>query len=72
MEIINTKQEHNQHRSVFKVLKEFSYYLNVTDPLIIPFIFIFLSRENAHGNKEFRRDNSKRRRESRKSRITTR
>ena len=34
--------------SVFKLLRLLSYYLNVTDPLIIPWIFIFLSCEKAH------------------------
>ena len=37
-----------------------SYYLNVTDSLIIPMIFIFLSCSGkAHDNKEFSRENSK-------------
>ena len=37
-----------------------SYCLNVTDSLIIPVIFIFLScHEKAHDNKEFSRENSK-------------
>ena len=44
-------------------------YSNVTDPLIIPLIFFFLScREKAHDKKEFSREDSKPRRESR---ITT-
>ena len=35
-------------------------YLNVTDPLIIPMIFIFLfCCEKAHDNKEFNHENSK-------------
>ena len=38
----------------------FEYYQNVTDPLIIPLIFIFLlCREKAHDNKEFSHENSK-------------
>ena len=33
---------------------QLSHYLSVTDPLIIPMIFIFLSsHENAHDNNEF-------------------
>ena len=40
-------------------------YLNVTNPLIIPLIFIFLScREKAHDNRELSRENSKLRHES--------
>ena len=36
-----------------------SYCLNVTDPFIIPFIFIFLPcHEKAHVNKEFNCENS--------------
>ena len=39
---------------MFRVLRSLSYYLNVTDPLIIPMNFIFLScREKVHDNKEF-------------------
>ena len=54
------KKEHNQHSSVFKVLNNFSCCLNVTDPLIIPVIYIFLSCcEKAHDNKEFSHENSK-------------
>ena len=35
-------------------------YLNVTDPLIILLIFVFLSyHEKAHDNKEFSQENSK-------------
>ena len=67
----NQKQEHNlvQHSSVFKVLRWPSYYLNVTDPLLISMILIFWScREKAHDNEGFSRENSKPRRESR---ITT-
>ena len=45
---------------MFKVLWQLSYYLNVTDPLIISLIFIFLScREKAHDNKKFSHENSK-------------
>ena len=55
---------------MFKILKSLSYYLNVTDPLIIPMIFVFLScREKAIDNKEFSCENSK---PCRESRITTR
>ena len=44
----------------------FEYYVNVTDPVIISLIFIFLlCHEKAHDNKEFSRENSKSRRESR-------
>ena len=54
------KKEHNQHSSVFKVLRWLSYYFNGTDPLIIPTIFIFLScRGKAHDNKELHHENSK-------------
>ena len=50
---------------MFKVLRQLSYYLNLSDPLIIPLIFIFLSyHEKANDNKEFSRKNSKPRRES--------
>ena len=46
--------ERNQRSSVFKVLRPLSYYLNVTDPFIVPMIFTFLScHEKAHDNKEF-------------------
>ena len=38
------KKKHKvQQGSVFEMLRRLSYYLNVTDPLIIPIIFIFLS-----------------------------
>ena len=64
------KKEQKQYNSLFKILRSLSYYLNVTDPLIIPLIFVFLSCcEKAHDSKEFSRENSKPRRESR---ITTR
>ena len=60
MEIINRKNAHNQHNSVLKVLRQLSYYLYVTNPLIIPLIFIFLScREMACDSKEFTYENSK-------------
>ena len=63
------KKEHNQHSSLFKVLRQLSHYLNVTDPLIIPLFLSFLScHEKAHDNKEFRRENLKPRLESQ---ITT-
>ena len=61
------KKEHKQPSSIFKVLRYL--YLNVTDPLIIPLIFIFSSyREKTHDNKEFSREKLKPRRETR---ITT-
>ena len=42
-----------------------SYYLRVTEPLIIPFIFVFSSCcGKAHGNKEFSPKSSKPCRES--------
>ena len=54
------KKEHNQHGSVFKALRQLSYFVNVTDPLIIPMILIFLScHEKAHDNKEFNHEYSK-------------
>ena len=54
------KKEHNQQSVMIKVLWQLSYYLNVTDPLIIPLIFLLLScREKAHDNKEFSHENSK-------------
>ena len=63
-------EKEHQHSSLFNVLRQLLYNLNVTDTLIIPFIFIFLScREKAHNNKEFRRENSK---PHHGSRITTR
>ena len=41
-------------------------YLNGVDQMIVPMIFIFLScREKAHDNKDFHREISKPRRESR-------
>ena len=56
----NKKKEHNQHDSVFKVLTQLSYYLNVTDPSIILMILIFLScREKDHDNNKFSREISK-------------
>ena len=37
-----------------------SYYLNVTDPLLNPLIFIsYCYHERVHDNKEFNRGNSK-------------
>ena len=54
MEKISAKKEHNHHSLVFKVLRQLSNNLNVTDILIIPLIFFFLScREKACDNKEF-------------------
>ena len=58
--IINTKKEHNQYISVFKVFKKLSYYLNLTDLLTIQLIFLFLScYEKAHDNKAFPQENLK-------------
>ena len=63
------KKEYNQHSSV-KCYDNYSYYLDVTNPLIISMIFTFLSYcEKSRDNKEFCRENSKPRRESQ---ITTR
>ena len=60
MERINTRKRNTINRLEFKVLWQLSYYLNVTDPLIILLIFIFLSyREKAHDNKRFSGENSK-------------
>ena len=54
------KQRHNHHGSVFNVFREFSYYFNINDPLIIPLVFIFLSCcEKTHVNKELSRENLK-------------
>ena len=54
------KQENNQNSSVFTLFWLLSYYLNITDSLIIPLIFIFFSCcENARNNKEFSCKNSK-------------
>ena len=54
------KKEHNQRGSVFKALRQLLYFVNVTDPLIIPMILIFLScHEKAHDNKEFNHEYSK-------------
>ena len=56
------KKEHNQHSSV-KCYDNYSYHSNVTNPLIIPMIFIFLScHEKVCDNEEFCRENSKPRR----------
>ena len=57
MERTNTRKTNTiQHRSVFKVLRQSS---DITDPLLIPLIFIFLSCcEKAYDNKEFSRENS--------------
>ena len=54
------------------MLRQLSYYLNATDPVIFALVFIFLSchdEARAHDNKEFSRENSK---PCRESRITTR
>ena len=37
------KKEHKHHSLMFERLRQLPYYLSVTDPLIIPEIFIFLS-----------------------------
>ena len=55
--IITKKGTQSKQFSVQSV-KVTSYYLNVTDPLIIPLIFIFLSYlEKAHDNKVFSHEN---------------
>ena len=60
MERASTRKRNTINSSVLKVLRQLSYYLNVTDPLIIPMIQIFLScHEEAHDNKEFGQENSK-------------
>ena len=67
--IITKKGTQSKQFTVQSVKVIISYYLNVTDPLIIPLIFIFLScREKAHDNEVFSHENSK---PHRKSRITT-
>ena len=54
MERTNTRKRNTINSSVFKGLRQLPYFLNVTDPLIIPVILIFFScHENAHDNKEF-------------------
>ena len=59
------KMKDNQHSSVSELLRKLSYYLIVTDPLIISMIFTFLScHPNAHDNREFSRKNVKPCRES--------
>ena len=63
--VLYRKKEHNQHSSV-KCYDNYSYYLDVTNPLKIPMIFIF---EKGCDKKEFCRENSKCCRESK---ITTR
>ena len=59
MERINTrKRDTINNVQCSKCQSNFISYLNVTDPLIIPSIFIFLScREKAHDNKEFSCEN---------------
>ena len=53
-ESVQGKGKQSSEKFLFKVLRSLSYYLNVTDPLIIPVNFIFLScREKVHDNKEF-------------------
>ena len=60
MERINTRKRNTINSLVFKVSWQLSYYLNVTDALIIPLIFMFLScHKKAHDNKEFSQENSK-------------
>ena len=59
MERVNKKKEHNQHCSVFNVLRR--SIANSTE-------FFLSCHEKAHDNKEFRRENSKPRCESQ---ITT-
>ena len=40
-ESIQGKGKQSSAKLLFKVLTSLSYYLNVTDPLIIPMLFIF-------------------------------
>ena len=48
------KTQKNQYKKKEHNFEQLSYQLNVTDPFLIPMIFIFLScPENAHDNKEF-------------------
>ena len=62
---IKKEKENHLLNSVFKGLRSPSYYFNVSKPLIISLIFIFLScREKDHNNKEFSCENSKLHRES--------
>ena len=42
MERIDTRKRNAINSSVFKVFWSLSYYLNVTDPLIIPLNFMFI------------------------------
>ena len=56
--IITKKGTQSKQFTVQSVKVITSYYLNVTDPLIIPLIFIFLSYlEKAHDNKVFSHEN---------------
>ena len=61
MERINTRK-----RKTMNIVQSWKCYLSDTNPLVIPMIFIFLScRKKAHDNKEFGREVSKLRCESR-------
>ena len=71
----NLYKKHNQHSSgtqkgntinIVQCSKvKITFALFVTDPLIIPMIYVFLfCRKKAHDNKEFSRENSKPRGES--------
>ena len=52
------EKERNQQLSVQSVMITFIFYLNVTDLLIVPLIFIFLPCcEKAHDNNKFCREN---------------
>ena len=59
---VNTKKRINTTKKNTTNIVQCSkcYYLNVTDALLIPMIFSFLSyHEKAHANEEFSRENSK-------------
>ena len=52
------EKERNQQLSVQSVMITFIFYLNVTDPLTVPFIFIFLPCcEKAYDNNKFCHEN---------------
>ena len=40
-ESVQGKGKQSPEKFLFKVLRSLSYYLNVTDPLIIPMLFVF-------------------------------
>ena len=57
MERINTRKG-TQSTVQCSNIQFYFFYLNVTDPLIIPLVFIFLPcREKAHDSNEFCREN---------------